>query len=75
MPFLLVFFVFAALAGISYYLASRFYHGFACFFPNVRFWPILTVFLLLAVIMTLGFGRSMSTYRSTLSRYRQNGAP
>ena len=59
MPFLLVFFVFAALAGISYYVASRFYQGFACFFPNVRFWPILTVFLLLAVIMTLGFGRSM----------------
>ena len=59
MPFLLVFFVFAALAGISYYVASRFYQGFACFFPNVRFWPILTVFLFLAVIMTLGFGRSM----------------
>ena len=58
-------FVFAILvilsvfAGTSYYIANRIYHGITSFFPNVRFWPILTVFLILAVIMALGFGRSM----------------
>jgi len=45
--------------GTSYYISDRVYHGIASFFPNVRFWPILTVFLIFAVIMTLGFGRSM----------------
>ena len=58
-------FIFAVLVilsvfvGTSYYISNRVYHGIASFFPNVRFWPILTVFLILAVIMALGFGRSM----------------
>ena len=45
--------------GTSYYISNRVYHGIASFFPNVRFWPILTVFLIFAVIMTFGFGRSI----------------
>lgn len=56
---LLVLFIFAVLAGASYYMANRLYHGIACFFPNVRFWPILIIFMLFTLIMLLGFGRSM----------------
>lgn len=55
-PIILILSVFV---GTSYYISNRVYHGIASFFPNVRFWPILTVFLIFAVIMTLGFGRSI----------------
>lgn len=60
MGFLIAMLLFLAIfGGASYYIAYRIYQGLHSFFPCIRFWPVLTVFLLLAVIMLLGFGRSM----------------
>jgi hypothetical protein len=60
MGFLVAFFIiFAVFGGASLYIALRIYQGLHSFFPAVRLWPVLTVFLLLAVVMVLGFGRSM----------------
>lgn len=49
----------ALFGGTSYYIAHRVYQGLASFFPGLQFWPVLTIFLVLAAIMILAFGRSM----------------
>ena len=60
MIFIFVFFiVLGILSGTSYYIAHRAYSGIASFFPNFRFWPLLTVLMVLALIMLLGFAKSM----------------
>lgn len=58
--FFIVILVFLGIfGGASFYIAYRVYQGMSAFFSGVRFWPVLTVFLLLAATMVLGFGRSM----------------
>lgn len=51
--------LFTLFGGTSYYIAHRVYQGLSSLFPNLRFWPVLVVFLVLALIMVLGFGRSV----------------
>ena len=51
--------LFSVFGGASYYVAHRIHQGLVSFFPNLRFWPVLVVFLVLALVMILGFGQSM----------------
>lgn len=51
--------VFSILAGTSYYLAARLYHGLASFFPRMRFWPVLVLICILTLLLVLGFGRAL----------------
>lgn len=58
MPFFLIVII-SMLAGTSYYLAHRLYHGLVCFLPNLRFWMIFVVVCTITLLLVLGFGRSM----------------
>lgn len=57
-----LFILFCILGGASGYIAYRAFRGISSFFPRVRFWHILTVFLVMALVMVLGFGRSMLSF-------------
>lgn len=54
-----MFIIFSVFAGIGFYIAHRIYHGLVCFIPNLPFWPVLVIQLILSLILILGFGRSM----------------
>lgn len=58
----------SVLAGTSYYLAYRLYQGFASFFPGLRFWPVLVLVGVLALILVLGFGRALMPFPEGLKR-------
>ncbi len=66
---ILVFFVFfSILAGTSYYLAYRLYDGLAVLFPGMRFWPMLVIIGILAVILILGFVRALTPFPKEVKR-------
>ena len=47
----------SAIAGAGYYIALRLYQGAVCFFPSVRFWPVLVGVSVLTLLLILGFAR------------------
>lgn len=55
--FIGVFLLLSVLGGACYYLALRLYQGLACFFPEMRFWPILVIVGAVVVLLVLGFVR------------------
>ena len=57
------------LAGTTYYLARRLYQGFACFFPKLKFLPILGLVGALALILILGFGRSALPFSTETKQF------
>ena len=58
--------LFCILGGASGYVAYRAFRGISSFLPCVRFLPVLTVFLVMALVMVLGFGRSMLSFSSSI---------
>ena len=52
-----IFLLLSLLGGACYYLALRLYQGFACFFPEMRFWPIVVIVGAVVVLLVLGFVR------------------
>ena len=55
--FIGVFLLLSVLGGACYYLAVRLYQGLACFFPEMRFWPIVVIVGAVVVLLVLGFVR------------------
>ena len=51
--------VLSILFGLSIYIAHRIYVGVSSFASNVKFWPFLLTFAVLALVMLLGFAKSM----------------
>ncbi len=51
--------IFCILGGTSGYIAYRAFKGISSFCPCVRFWPILVLFLVMALTLVVGFARSM----------------
>lgn len=45
--------------GLNYYISRRVYQGLVYVFQNIRFSVVFVVFLILTVVMMLGFARSM----------------
>lgn len=45
--------------GTSYYLADRLYDGLAFLFPGMRFWPVIVLVCVVALILIVGFGRAL----------------
>lgn len=52
-----VFLLLSVLGGACYYLAVRLYQGLACFFPEIRFWPIMVIVCSFVAVLVLGFVR------------------
>lgn len=52
-----IFLLLSLLGGACYYLALRLYQGLACFFPEMRFWPIVVIVGAVVVLLVLGFVR------------------
>lgn len=52
-----IFLLLSLLGGACYYLAVRLYQGLACFFPEMRFWPIVVIVGAVVVLLVLGFVR------------------
>lgn len=46
----------AALLGTSCYVAFRIRRGLAAFFPKLKLWPVLTIFITLMLAAIVGFG-------------------
>lgn len=63
-----ILFLFCVLAGTSWYLASRLYHGFAAFFPQIRFWPFLVLVCALTLLLVLGFMRALMPFPVAVKR-------
>lgn len=57
--FFVILLLLSVLAGLSYYLAYRLHQGFAAFFQQLRFWPVLVFVCALTVLLLLSFGQSM----------------
>ncbi len=51
--------LFTAFGGLSVYVAHRSWRGLCAFFPNLKFWPVLLLFLILSLLMIAGFSRSL----------------
>ena len=47
------------ISGANLYLARRIWQFLAHFFPKLPFWPLVVVFAVLMLVLTLGFSRSM----------------
>ena len=51
--------LFTAFGGLSVYVAHRSWRGLCAFFPNLKFWPVLLLCLILSLLMIAGFSRSL----------------
>lgn len=54
-----MFMMLVVFGGVNYYISRRVYQGLVYMFPHIRFGIVFSVFLLLTVILILGFMRSM----------------
>lgn len=66
MPIFLIIII-SILAGTSYYLAHRLYHGLVCFLPKLQFWMMLAIVCVLTLLLVLGFARSMLPFSEEIT--------
>lgn len=57
--FLVMGFMLLLVGGSNLYLARRIYQFLTHFFPNLPFWALIGLFVVLLLVLTLGFTRSM----------------